>query len=149
MRKKRLKRFLGLSVLTLVLAVCGAAIYGAGMAKGASGAVPGSVGDPLVTRSYLEDQLAEVSGGSGGTFSRITLSKGDRLAVNSGGELIVYSGNAEVSGTDGLVNLTTGELFRSGNSAIKYHLYLSPSDASGILASGNVTVFVKGGYTKK
>lgn len=150
MKKTEIERWIKLALLTLALAVCGAAIYGAGMAKGASGAVPGSAGDPLITKSYLDERLSELAGGSaGGMFSRVTLSRGDRISVKGGGELMVYSGNAEVTGSDGLVNLTTGELFRDGNSAIKYHLYLSPADDSGIRASGNVTVFVRGGYTKQ
>ena len=135
----------------LVLVICGIFLYRAGMVKGASNSVPGSVSDPLVTKSYLEQQLAEVSGGSGGsgTFLQVSLSKGDSIQLASGSELMLYSGNATVTGSDGLVNLTAGELFKSGNSIVRYNLYLSPSGSSGLTASGNVVVFIRGSYTKK
>ena len=132
----------------LMLVACGIFLYQAGMVKGASTSVPGSVSDPLVTKSYLEQQLAEVSGGSG-AFLRVSLSKGDNVQLAAGSEVMLYSGNATVTGSDGLVNLTSGELFKNGNSLVRYHLYLSPSASSGLAASGNVVVFIRGSYTKK
>ena len=148
MKKTRSNKIFLFSVFAIIFAVVGTIFYRAGLAKGASSGVAGSVSDPLITKSYLEEQLSKISGGSG-SFSRVILSKGDQLTINTGGQIVIYSGSAEVTGTDGLLNLTTGELFGSGNSAIRYHLYLSPSDASGIKASNSVTVFVWGGYSKK
>lgn len=135
-------------LLVLVLMACGVLAYRAGMVKGASGSVPGSVSDPLVTKSYLEQQLAKVSGGSG-AFLQVSLSKGDSVQLAAGSEVMIYSGNATVTGNDGLVNLTSGELFKSGNSLVRYNLYLSPSGSSGLAASGAVVVFIRGSYTKK
>ena len=146
MKKTISSRVFIFAVFLIIFAAVGTIFYRAGLAKGASGGVAGSVSDPLITKSYLEEQLSKISTGS---FSKIVLSKGDQLTVNTGGQIVIYSGSAEVTGTDGLLNLTTGELFRSGNSAIRYHLYLSPADTSGIKASNSVTVFVWGGYSKK
>ncbi len=148
MKKTISGRIFIFAVFLMIFAAAGTIFYRAGLAKGASGGVAGSVSDPLITKSYLEEQLSKISGGTG-SFSKIVLSKGDQLTVNTGGQIVIYSGSAEVTGTDGLLNLTTGELFRSGNSAIRYHLYLSPADTSGIKASNSVTVFVWGGYSKK
>lgn len=135
-------------LLLLALVACGVFLYRAGMVKGASGSVPGSVSDPLVTKSYLEQQLAQVSGGSG-AFLQVSLSKGDSVQLPAGSEVMIYSGNATVTGNDGLVNLTSGELFKSGNSLVRYNLYLSPSASSGLTASGSVIIFIRGSYTKK
>lgn len=134
--------------MVFLLAVCSIVLYRAGMVKGASAGTPGSASDPLVTKSYLEQQLAKLGGGSA-AFLQVSLSKGERLLLDCGSEAVLYSGNASVDGAEGLINLTTGELFRSGNSLVRYHLYLSPADSSGLTAAGNVVVFVQGGYTKR
>lgn len=131
-----------------LLAAAGIILYRAGMVKGASAGLPGSVSDPLITKSYLEQQLAKLGGGSA-SFFQISLSKGERLLLDCGSEVVLYSGSASVDGTEGLINLTTGELFRNGNSLVRYNLYLSPADSSGLTAAGNVVVFVQGGYTRR
>lgn len=148
MKKIRLQNKWEFLLTVLLLVMCGTFLYRAGVVKGASGAVPGSAGDPLVTKSYLEQQLSQLDGGSG-TFLQVSLAKGDKIVLAAGSEVMLYSGNASVTGSGGLVNLTTGELFKSGNSLVRYHLYLSPADSSGLTASGSVVVFIRGGYTKK
>ncbi len=136
-------------LLVLVLALVGSLCYRAGRAEGAGGGVPGSAGDPLVTRSYLEERLSETGGGSASRFSKVVLSRGEGLSLYSGSELILYSGSAAVTGAAGLVSLTTGELFKRGTSVVRYHLYLAPEDGCGILADAGVTVYVRGDYSKK
>ncbi|MDE7326013.1 MAG: hypothetical protein K2N63_07045, partial [Lachnospiraceae bacterium] len=122
--------------------------YRAGRVDGAlGGGVPGSAGDPLITKSYLEERLAQVSGGTA-AFVKVTLLRGEGIVLYSGSELMLYSGSAAVTGADGLVNLTTGELFKRGNSTVRYNLYLAPADGCGIEADGNVTAYVRGNYRK-
>lgn len=130
-----------LCALTFVL--CAILFFKAGEAKGAINAEPGSAGDPLITKSYLDERLMGAMGG----FCAVRLTKSEKLTVAAGGEFVVYSGNATVVGAEGVVNLTNGELFAKGNSAIRYHLYLSPADTSGIRADKDCIVYVSGAYT--
>lgn len=138
-------------LLVLVLALVGSLCYRAGRADGAGSGVPGSVGDPLITKSYLEERLSEAGGGGGSSrFVKVTLSRGEELTLDMGSELMLYGGSAAVAGTAGFINLTTGELFKRGNSVVRYHLYLAPEDGCGITADTNATVvYICGGYTKK
>lgn len=136
----------GRSCLAVFLLIIGGiALYHAGTVQGASNAQPGTVADPLVTKSYLEEQLAEVSG----AFVRVTLEKGEEIYLQAGSEAVIYDGSGTVLGVGGLMDLTNGELLRRENSMVKYHLYLSPSDASGFTAKSSTTVFVSGSYTVK
>lgn len=146
MKSKNLGRIFAFAViLALVASLC----YRAGRADGASGGgVPGSAGDPLITRSYLEERLSQVQKGEAASFQKVTLTKGEELLLYAGSEMMLYSGSAAVRGADGLVNLTTGELFKKGNSTVRYHLYFAPADGSGIKADGNVTAYVRGNYWK-
>ncbi|MBQ9119735.1 MAG: hypothetical protein IJY09_06755 [Lachnospiraceae bacterium] len=144
-KKNRTKKRAGQCLAVFLLIVAGVALYHAGTVKGASNAQPGSVADPLITKSYLEEQLAEVSG----SFVRVTLAKGKQIFLHAGAEAVIYDGGGTVLGVGGLVNLTKGELLRKDNAMTRYQLYLSPSDASGFVATANTTVFVSGSYTMK
>lgn len=132
-----------LAVFLLIIA--GVALYHAGTVQGAASAQPGSVADPLVTKSYLEEQLSKVAG----AFVRVTLEKGQEIYLQAGSEALIYDGSGTVLGVGGLVDITTGELVRRENAMTKYHMYLSPSDASGFVAKAATTVFVSGSYTIK
>lgn len=134
-------------VLILAFTIVGLLCYRAGRVDGAANGVPGSVSDPLITKSYLDERLSELDG-TGGGFVRVTLARGETLTLYSGSELMLYSGSAAVSGAEGLVSLTTGELFKKGNSVLRYNLYLAPSDGSGISADASATVYVRGSYKK-
>ena len=140
----------------IIIAVMAAALmlaaFRTGMAFGAGSAAPGSQGDPLVTRSYLESRLEGISGGgssavsSDGGFSRVSLTKGQSLVISDGGELVVYSGNGTVLGTTGMLSLSDSQMFPAGTSAVLYAHILGIGSASGVKASGDMTVYVKGGY---
>ena len=148
MRMKGRKLPLAL-IFMLGLVLTGSLCYRAGRVEGASGGgVPGSAGDPLITQSYLEERLKQVSGGTATGFVRVTLLRGEGIVLDSGSELMLYSGSAAVTGADGLVNLTTGELFKRGNSTVRYNLYLAPANGCGIEADGNVTAYIRGNYRK-
>ena len=142
MKNKKVK----IMVFALLLGLC---IFKVGIEVGAANSEPGSAGDPLITQSYLETRLDEISMGSGGTYQKIMLKKNDSISAGQGTEIILYSGNATVTGTQGLLNLSGGELFKSGNSVVKYNIFLAPSTGSGIKATTAVTLFIKGSYTAK
>lgn len=141
------RKYKTMALWILALAVVGMICYRAGRVNGAANGVPGSVRDPLITKSYLEERLSELGGGSTG-FLKVVLARGEELTLYSGSELMLYSGSAAVTGAEGLVNMTTGELFKKGNSIVRYHLYLAPADGCGIAADGSVTVYIRGNYQK-
>lgn len=131
----------------LIFAICiigGIALFGAGIAIGSStSAKPGSSGDQLITVSYLEERLAEVTASS---YKKVTLAKGKKLTLESGGEMILYSGSASTIGSKGLINLTNGKLFKSGDSLSLYNLYFSSDSSSGLTAKSDCIIYMKGKY---
>ena len=143
----RKKIIIAVIVVSLMLAA-----FRTGMAFGAGSVAPGSQGDPLVTLSYLESRLEGISGGaasvasSDGGFSRVSLTKGQSLVISDGGELVVYSGNGTVLGTTGMLSLSDSQMFPAGTSAVLYAHFLGIGSASGVKASGDMTIYVKGGY---
>ena len=66
--------------------------------------------------------------------------------ISDGGELVVYSGNGTVLGTTGMLSLSDSQMFPAGTSAVLYAHFLGIGSASGVKASGDMTVYVKGGY---
>lgn len=142
-------RIIKMAAALLVFVIGGALIFHAGVARGASSAVPGSVSDPLITKSYLDSRLSEIGAGNGtaASFRQVLLSKGEAIVAQAGCEVMLYSGNAEIS-EGSLVNMTSGELFKNGNSVLRYHLHLAAEKGTKITAAGNVTLFVRGEYTK-
>ncbi len=129
---------------------------------------PGSIDDPVVTKSYVDEQLAKLGAGSsggstggstgggtgesaGGTFKVVTVPAGKRLIAEEGTELILRSGSAAIYSADanGVADLTGGEDLLNGVSAEKNHHLLFPRAGRGISASGagSLMVMVKGGYS--
>jgi len=134
MEKKNRKRFImaGAAVLT------GAILFCSGVTVGAATNEPGSAGDPLITRSYLEQQLESVGSG----YECITLKKGETLTFAQGAGIILYTGSASVMGN--LIDTTTGSLATAGTKAEKYHSYLVPADGSGFTAEATCVIFLSG-----
>lgn len=121
-------------------------VFKVGLEVGAATTEPGSAGDPLITKSYLDKRLEELSGVGSGGYKKVTVKKNEALTVSEGTELILYSGSATVKGQDGLINLSSGELFKSGNTMVKYNIFLSPDSDSGIKANTTAILFIKGNY---
>lgn len=137
------KKIRQIGSVILVLVVMGIVIFKAGVMVGAAGNEPGSVGDPLVSKSYLDSRLDGLSG----VMTKVTLSKGSVLTASEGASIIVYSGNGAVSGSgSGLINVTAGELTASGLSLAKYNTYLFPDAATTVTASSTMVVFITGTY---
>lgn len=136
------------TIFLLICVVTCVGLFRVGMIAGAATSTPGSVGDPLITQSYLEQKLSELSslGTTDNGYVRVTLAKGKNFVASEGTEFILYSGSATVLGAKGIVNLTSGELFQKDNTAVKYSLYLSPDDKCGLKAVSEVTLYVKGKY---
>lgn len=121
-------------------------VFKVGLEVGAATTEPGSAGDPLITKSYLDKRLEELSGGGSGGYKKVTINKNEALTASEGTEIILYSGSATVKGQDGLINLSSGELFKSGNTMVKYNIFLSPDSDCGIKANTTAILFIKGNY---
>ncbi|MCM1466570.1 MAG: hypothetical protein NC086_00365 [Alistipes sp.] len=138
--KDRIKKT---GLFVLMLAAVGFVFFRAGVQVGAADSEPGGVGDPLVSKSYLDSRLNELSG----VMNKVTLSKDSVLTAAEGATVVVFSGNGTVSGSGaGLVNVTAGELTSTGISLAKYNTYLFPDAATGIKADSMMVVFVTGTY---
>ena len=129
-RKKKQLLVTGAAVLT------GAVLFCSGMTVGAATGEPGSAGDPLITKSYLEAQLADVG------YVCVTVSKGETIFLEQGSQVILYTGSATVNGN--LIDTTTGSLSTAGAKAEKYHTYLAPADGSGFTAESTCVIFLSG-----
>jgi len=134
MEKKKRNKFLitGVAVLT------GALLFCSGMTVGAATNEPGSAGDPIITLSYLEKRLEHAGNG----YECITVKKGETLFLEQGAQVILYTGNAKVSGS--LIDITEGGLAQEGTKVIKYHSYLAPADESGFTADTTCVIFLSG-----
>lgn len=124
------------------------------MADGVNG-VPGSVDDPVVTKSYVDQQIRSISGaGAGSTLTVVELYPGQTLYGFEGTEFIVRTGQVQaVAGNngDGLTDLTAGADLRAGAVVGHNHLLLIPrSDNRGLRPapgySGVSHVIVRGKY---
>lgn len=110
--------------------------FGVGTRVGAASGDPGSMTDPLITESFLEQRL---SGISGGAYSCISVDKGKNHTLSAGDRFVLYSGEATAKGS--LIDLTEGTMLKSGGMIQRYHEYLVPSDDSGIKMSSSGLVF--------
>jgi hypothetical protein len=131
--------------------------------------VPGSIDDPVITKSYVDQKIREALGnggnvntGNGSTsgaadnaFETVQLEKGQTLMAEAGTEIIVRRGKTTVVSTDGdsVVNTTTGKDLNQGAAIENNHLLVFPRETRGIKADEKDTkpiwLLVRGGYTIK
>lgn len=113
---------------------------------------PGSIEDPLVTKSYVDQRLAEIGlgGEDGKTLTVVQMFEGHSLIAFEGTEFIVRSGKtiAFSNTTDNIPDLTTGGGVEAGETVPNNHLLLFPrNDGRGIRHdSGDVFVMIRGAY---
>jgi len=123
-------------------------------------ATPGSTDDPLVTKSYVDEKIAQIQGGgvasSAATSDKwevVTVPAGKKIIVNDGGELIVRNGKAVAYSADanGLADLTDGIDVAPGKAIAANHLILSPRGGRGVQPDpkqkNGLIVLVHGGYS--
>lgn len=123
---------------------------------------PGSVDDPVVTKSYVDEQVAKLGGGTPGgetgagsdtALEVVTVPAGKTLMAGQGTEVIVRVGKAVAYSSDasGIADLTGGTDLTKGKAVPTNHLLLFPREGRGILPDPNqkngLTVLVKGSYT--
>ena len=140
-------------IVAIIVLICGAGLFKAGMTVGAAGeAKPGSVNDPLITKSYLDSYISSlgISNNADEGYKKVVLSKGKTIVGHEGTEILLYSGSANAYAKSAeLVNITIGESVKDGMTLGKYCVYLCPDSDSGVTAQSDVVIFVKGRYTAK
>lgn len=127
---------------------------------------PGSTNDPIVTKSYVDQKVAELvkqelekngtSTGGASSSSKlevVTVPAGKRVIVEDGGELIVRTGKAIAYSTDanGLSDMTAGLDIAPGKAVGNNHLILFPRGGRGVepdpKQKNGLTVLIRGKYT--
>lgn len=142
-----------------------------------AGTTPGTTEDPVVTKSYVDQQIQQALKGGGGTSTNptqpstpstseqpsqgadevknVALKPGKLLIADAGTEFIVRSGHAVIytEVASGVADLTDGKDLLNGQAAPKNHLLSFPREGRGIQvkegSQSNLIVMVRGGYTIK
>lgn len=133
----------------------------------------GSSDDPLVAKSYVDDQISQVlkvinntigsdtsSGSSsntnvqisGSSFKPVLVEVGQTIYGKEGTEIILRSGkgNAVVPGAEGIANITNGLEVKNKNTVNKNQLLIIPrDDGRGIKVTEKAWFLVKGDYEIK
>ncbi|MCV4235460.1 hypothetical protein OHJ21_30215 [Virgibacillus sp. LDC1] len=131
-----------------------------------AGTTPGTTDDPVVTKSYVDQQIQQALGTTNPTnptqpsqgaeeVKNVALKPGKILIADAGTEFIVRSGNAVIytEVASGVADLTDGKDLLNGETAPKNHLLSFPREGRGIQVkegqTSNLIVMVRGGYTIK
>jgi len=120
---------------------------------------PGSSGDPVVTKSYVDSKLADLkaligqgSGGNSEAYAPLQVPADKTLLGGSGTEIILRSGEATAidNGANGISDITAGKDLRTGDALSANHLLLIPrEDGRGIKATTEIWVLIRGSYQIK
>lgn len=118
----------------------------------AANSEPGTINDPLVTKSYVDQKIAELGemgSTQNNTYEVVFVPAGKVILGKQGSEMILRSGIAKAidSTGGGLQDMTDGTDVVGGQTIAKYHLMIIPrEDGRGILAEKDCTLMVRGGY---
>lgn len=136
----------------------------------ADNATPGSIDDPVVTKSYVDRLLGggsdakreleqmmeafrkEVANSSGATAEVVTVKPGEVLFAAPGAQVVLRAGAgvAYSSDTSGISDVTSGEDIKNGKPVKNNHLLLFPREGRGVMPDParnvNLTVMITGGY---
>jgi hypothetical protein len=134
----------GLAIILSVFAVT--------VAAAAAADTPGSEGDPVVTKSYVDSQIAQLKsgGGASSTYTVVEVKAGQSVLGGGGTELILRSGEATAidNGANGVSDITAGKDLMTGQSVGQNHLLLVPKDdGRGIHAVTDLFVMIRGSYS--
>lgn len=131
-------------------------VIGLVAAAGAATYTPGSEGDPVVTKSYVDGQIATIkeyidgnAGSGSAAYKPLQLALGKNLIGGEGTEIILRSGEATAidNGVNGISDITAGKDLWTGNPVSPNHLLLIPrADGRGIKATTDIWVLIRGSY---
>lgn len=99
---------------------------------------------------YKQEVAALGTQGSGASYTLVTLSKGQTMALEVGCEVMLRVGTATVQAatSPALVDVSTGGTVDSGTSLTKNHLYMATIEDRIITPTADtVKLMVRGGYT--
>lgn len=127
-------------------------VFAVTVAAAAAADTPGSEDDPVVTKSYVDNQIAQLmsSGVASDSYKAVQLTAGQKLIGNEGTEVILRSGEATAidNGANGVSDVTGAKDLMTGQSVAQNHLLLIPrSDGRGIRAITEIWVLVRGSYS--
>jgi len=159
MRDKALSNGMKLAVILLCLMVI-AFLYNEWTIRAATSAssTPGSIDDPLVTKSYVDQLLAggAVGGGAGAATGIKTevviIQPGEVLLAKAGAQVVLRAGKGVAYSSDGngISDVTDGKDILSGQPVANNHLLIFPRDGRGVMpdpkANAPLTVLVMGSY---
>lgn len=158
-------------LMATILVLTGFVLIGSFLDSSADGAsnpaAPGTTDDPVVTKSYVDEQIQKALGNGGSTepsnpgtpsqsgdeIKVVTIKPGKILIAKAGAEFIVRSGKAVIYTQDanGVADLTDGVDLLNGQAAPSNHLLSFPREGRGIKVkdglNSNLVVMVRGGYT--
>ncbi|MDF2523406.1 MAG: hypothetical protein K0R31_1047 [Clostridiales bacterium] len=126
-------------------------------------AEPGTSGDPLVSQSYVDTKINELTaiingikqqpGGQSPKFEVLeAIEPGKQIICGASTEVVLRGGTATAiaSAQGGISNLSSGKDLKSGDTIPLNQLLLIPrEDGRGIAITGKAWVMVKGQYTIK
>lgn len=149
-------KWLGASAI-LAVGIISGSLIGNALSVGTSSVTPGTISDPVVTKSYVDEQIAKLggngsTGGATATLEVVTVPADRILMVNAGSEIVIRSGKAVAYSSDsnGISDVTAGVDIKSGVAVPANHEIWFPRDGRGIQAAsgttGSLTVLVKGSY---
>lgn len=127
-------------------------IFAVTVAAAAAADNPGSEGDPVVTKSYVDSQIARLQGDgtASSTYAVVEVKAGQKLLGKGGTEMVLRSGEATAidNGANGVSDMTAGKDLMTGQSVGQNHLLLVPKDdGRGIQATTDLFVMVRGAYS--
>ena len=136
-----------ITILAVTAVIC--LIFGGGVYVGAATSGAGSQNDPVVSLSYLDYRLENLStsGSSGvlfGGYEKVTLSRGERYLPGEGGVIVLYSGSCTVVGK-GIINLSGSTMLTESNNVPAYSQMLIPDTSSGVVAAESTILYVVSG----
>lgn len=127
-------------------------------------AEPGSDEDPIVTQSYVDGKIAELTdrvevlskqledASKNSKFEAVQVKAGKQLVAGASTEIVLRSGkaNAVASANGGVSDLISGVDLATGKAITLNHLLLIPrDDGRGFKAVTDVWILIKGEYTVK
>ena len=122
-------------------------VLGALFALGSYAAQPGTEGDPLITKSYIDTAVIPQT-----KFQVVEVPAGKSVIGDAGTEMILRMGTCSVIGTSkgGVSDVTMGFDLADGVVVQGNHLLIVPlSDGRGVYTSTNCILMIKGGYQIK
>ena len=146
--------------ITGIALIAGAAFwFGTTIESVADSAKPGSIDDPLVTKSYVDQLLAErgISGGgqtapAGVKTEVVVVDPGKVLLAKQGAQFVLRAGKGVAYSPDanGISDVTDGKDILNGKPVANNHLLIFPREGRGVMpdpkTDSRLTVLVIGGY---